>query len=57
MVLYHPFLLRKSNVSEKKISSENQNIHFMFNNVFISKNRAVYEIKWKNMIQPERLPR
>jgi hypothetical protein len=27
--------------------------HFMFNNLF-SESRAVYEIMWKNMVQPDR---
>jgi hypothetical protein len=27
--------------------------HFMFNN-FFPENRAVYEIMWKNMVQPDR---
>jgi hypothetical protein len=27
--------------------------HFIFNNVF-SENRAVYEIKWKNMVEADR---
>jgi hypothetical protein len=30
----------------------NQNTHFVINNVF--KNRAVYEIIWKNIVQPGR---
>jgi hypothetical protein len=28
--------------------------HFMSNNFFPPKNRAVYEIMWKNMVQPDR---
>jgi hypothetical protein len=32
----------------------NQNTHFMFNNIFLE-NRAVYEVMWKNMVQPDRL--
>jgi len=35
----------------EKICRENQNIP-IFNN--FSKNRAVYEIIWKNMVQPDR---
>jgi hypothetical protein len=35
-----------------KICAENQNIHLMFNNFF--ENRAVYEIMWKNIIEPDR---
>ena len=26
----------------------------MFNNFFLSKNRAVYDIMWKNMVEPDR---
>ena len=40
------------NVSDKTCT-ENQNIHFMFNN-FFSKNRAVHEVMWKNTVQPQR---
>jgi hypothetical protein len=32
---------------------ENQNTHFMFSD-FFSENRAVYEIMWKNMVEPDR---
>jgi hypothetical protein len=39
-------------VSDKSYRKE-QNTHFMFNN-FSSENCAVYEIKWKNMVQPDR---
>ena len=28
--------------------------HFMFNNFFFFKNRAVYEIMWKNIVQRDR---
>jgi hypothetical protein len=38
-----------------KVVEKNQNAHFMFNNFFFfSENRAVYEIKWKHMVEPER---
>jgi len=40
------------NASDKH-SGENQNTHFMLNN-FFSENRAVYEIMWKNMVEPDR---
>jgi len=40
------------NVSDKSCR-ENQNTHFVFNN-FFSENRAVNEIMWKNMVEPER---
>jgi len=34
---------------------EIQNKHFVFNNFFFSfENRAVYEIMWKNIVQPDR---
>ena len=36
----------------EKSCRENENIHFMFNNVF-SENRAVCELKSKNMVEPE----
>jgi hypothetical protein len=37
----------------RKSCRENQNIHFMFNNVS-SESRAVYGIMWKNMAEPDR---
>jgi hypothetical protein len=45
-------VLRMRNVSDKSCK-ENQHTHFRFNNNF-SVNLAVYEIMWKNMIQPDR---
>jgi hypothetical protein len=39
------------NVSEERCRG-NQNTFFMFN-TFSPTNRAVYEIMWKNMIQPD----
>jgi hypothetical protein len=45
------FLLRMRNVSDK-CRRENQNTHFTFNN--FSESRAVYEIRLKNMVQPDR---
>jgi len=42
------------NVSDKS-RRENQNTRFMFKNVsFFKKNRAVYEIMWKNTVQTDR---
>jgi hypothetical protein len=35
------------------ICRENQNTHFIFNNLFFY-NRAVYGIMWKNVIEPDR---
>jgi hypothetical protein len=37
-----------------KICRENQNTHFVFSNFFISENHAVYEIMWKNIVEPGR---
>jgi hypothetical protein len=39
-------------VSEKKVV-EKIKTHFMFNNFFFSENHAVYEVMWKNMIEPD----
>jgi len=39
-------------VSDKQCG-ENQNTHCMINN-FFSKNCAIYEMMWKNMVEPER---
>jgi stalled ribosome rescue protein Dom34 len=40
------------NVSAESCT-ENQDKHFVLNNVSFSENRGVYEIMWKNMVQPE----
>ena len=39
----------------KQICRENQNTQVMFSKVFFFENRAVYEIIWKNIVQPERM--
>jgi len=39
------------NVSEESCR-ENQNTHFVFNNFFFE-NPTVYEIMWKNIVEPE----
>jgi hypothetical protein len=52
MVICRWILVRMRNVSDKSCR-ENQNTHFMFNN-FFSENRAICEIMWKNMVQPDR---
>jgi hypothetical protein len=39
--------------SLENICRENQNTHFMFNNYF-HENGAIYEIVWKNMVEPDR---
>jgi len=40
------------NVSDKSCT-ENQNTHFVFSNYFFDK-RDIYEIMWKNFLQPDR---
>jgi len=40
------------NASDKSCR-ENRKTHFAVNYVFSSKNRAVYEIMWKNMVEPD----
>jgi hypothetical protein len=52
MVVYRSVLLRLRNVSDT-FFREIQNTRFMFNNFFYE-NRAVHEIMWKNMIEPDR---
>ena len=49
MIISLPFLLRIRNVSHKSCR-ENQNIHFVFGNVFFE-NHAVYETMWKNTVE------
>jgi hypothetical protein len=46
-------VLSKMRTVSQKRYKENKNSRFMFNNGF-SQNRAVYEIKWKNIVQPDR---
>jgi hypothetical protein len=40
------------NLSDKSCR-DNQNTHFVFNNYFFE-NRDIYEIMWKNMVEPDR---
>ena len=47
------YLLRMLNVSDNSCRG-NQNTH-VWSVTFISENRAVYEIIWKNIVQPDRL--
>ena len=49
--IVHRSVLREKNVSDSRFI-ENQNTHFMFNNFFF--NHAVYEIMWKNIVEPDR---
>jgi hypothetical protein len=52
MIISRSILLRLGNVLDK-ICGENRNTHFVFSN-FFPENRAVCEIMWENMAQPER---
>jgi hypothetical protein len=45
-------ILRTRNVSDKSCK-ENQNTYFTFNKLFLL-NPFVYEIMWKNVVEPER---
>ena len=45
--------LRMRNVSDKPYR-ENQNNHFILNNIFSPENRSVYEITWENILVPGR---
>jgi len=49
---YFAHFFYNKNISHK-ICREIQNTHFMFSNIF-SKNRAVYEIMWKNTVELDR---
>jgi len=50
LIISHSFLLRMRHVSDKR-GRENQNTRFTFNNTpHPPENRAVYEIKWKNIV-------
>jgi hypothetical protein len=51
MIISRPVLLRIRNVSDK--NCRGTETHFMFNYIF-SENRAVYDRKRKNMVQPDR---
>jgi hypothetical protein len=53
IIISRSVLLKMRNVSDKSCR-ENRNTHFMFNN-FLSENRAVFEIMWKNIVEPDSL--
>ena len=53
MIISRSVLRRLRNVLDKSCR-ENQNPHFVFSNIFFFENRAVYEIIWKNIVQPGR---
>jgi hypothetical protein len=52
MTISRSVLLRIRNLSDKSCT-ENRNTHFMFSNFFFSENRAVYEMAWKNTVEPD----
>ena len=52
LIVPRGIVLRMENVSDRSCR-ENQNTRFMFN-IFSPENRAVYEIMWKNVVQPDR---
>ena len=52
LLSYVSQLFLNENVSYKR-RRENQNTYFKFNNFFFE-NRTVYEIMWKNFVQPRR---
>ena len=54
VVVSHRILIRMRNVSEKLVEKMKKKTHFFMFNNFFSENRAVFEIVWKNMIQPDR---
>ena len=51
MIISHSVPSTMRNVSDRYC--ENQTTHFMLNNIFC-KNRAFYEIMWKNIVEPDR---
>ena len=53
MVNCRSFLLKRINISDKTCS-EDQITHFMCSNFYFSENRAVYEIMWEKLIEPDR---
>jgi hypothetical protein len=52
MIVSRLILLGMRNISEK-VCRQDRNTHFIFNNIF-SKNHAIYEIKWENIVTPDR---
>jgi len=51
LIISRSVLLRIINISDK-CCREDQNMHFMFNNIF--SNIALYGIMWKNIVEPGR---
>ena len=53
LIISRSVLLRMRNVSDR-IWTEIRNMHFIFENTFYYKNRAVYQIMWKNIAKSDR---
>ena len=53
MIITRWILLKIRNVLDKSCG-ENQNTDFMLNNFFSPENRVVYEIMWRNKVEPDR---
>jgi hypothetical protein len=53
VIVSRSVLLKMRNVPDKSCR-ENLNTHFVFGNFFFYENRAVCEIMWKNVVQPDR---
>ena len=53
LIISRSVLLRMKKVSDKSFRNT-RNTHFMFDNFFSPKNRAVDEIMWKNIVQRDR---
>jgi len=52
LIISRSFLFGMKSVSDKSCT-ENLNTHFVSNNFFFFENRAVYEIMWENIVQPD----
>jgi hypothetical protein len=52
MIISHSVLLRMRNVSEKGV--ENINIWILSSIIFSLENSTLYEIMWKNKVEPGR---
>jgi hypothetical protein len=52
MIISHSICLGMRNVSDHSCRGS-QNTQFMFKN-FFAENRAIYQMMWKNTVQPDR---
>jgi hypothetical protein len=53
VITYLSVLIRMRHISDRSCR-ENQNTHCTFNNFFFVENRAFYEIRSKNIVQPDK---